>query len=100
MGRYRKIPIVIEAVKLAWDTWNEVCDFVSKEAFVEGVYLNDKGEIIEHKVSAKLGLLINTLSGEVLVSEGDYILKGVKGEFYPCKADIFYETYEKVSGSE
>ena len=42
-------------------------------------------------------LLIDTLEGQMHASPGDYIIKGVHGEFYPCKPDIFVETYEKVS---
>jgi len=42
-------------------------------------------------------LLITTLEGEMRASPGDYIIKGIKGEFYPCKPDIFECTYEKVS---
>jgi hypothetical protein len=42
------------------------------------------------------GLVIKTLEGEHLASIGDYIIKGVNGEFYPCKPDIFHKTYEEV----
>ena len=42
------------------------------------------------------GIYIQTLEGTMLASVGDYIIKGVKGEFYPCKPDIFEATYEKV----
>lgn len=41
-------------------------------------------------------LLLHTLEGTMEVSEGDYIIKGIKGEFYPCKPDIFEQTYEVV----
>ena len=46
------------------------------------------------------GLIIKTLEGEHLASIGDYIIKGVKGEFYPCKPDIFEQTYEELKGDE
>lgn len=42
------------------------------------------------------GLVIHTLEGDMLADYGDWIIKGVKGEFYPCKPDIFEATYEKV----
>lgn len=42
------------------------------------------------------GLVIKTLEGEHLANIGDYIIRGVHGEFYPCKPDIFRETYEEV----
>lgn len=40
--------------------------------------------------------IIETLEGKMKANKGDYIIKGIKGELYPCKADIFYETYDKV----
>jgi hypothetical protein len=42
------------------------------------------------------GLIINTLEGELLANYGDWIIKGITGEFYPCKPDIFAATYEEV----
>lgn len=41
-------------------------------------------------------IFINTLEGEMKASKGDYIIRGVKGEYYPCKPDVFKEIYEKV----
>ena len=41
-------------------------------------------------------LIVNTLEGKMHVDEGDFIIKGVHGEFYPCKPDIFKETYESI----
>ena len=43
-----------------------------------------------------VGHVIETLEGDMIVSDGDWIIKGVKGEFYPCKPDIFAQTYEIV----
>lgn len=40
--------------------------------------------------------IIETLEGKMKANKGDYIIKGIKGELYPCKADIFYKTYDKV----
>lgn len=40
--------------------------------------------------------IIETLEGKMKANKGDYIIKGIKGELYPCKEDIFYETYDKV----
>lgn len=98
MAKYRKKPVVIEAIQLDWRTWNEICDFVSKEAFGGGVFLDDTTftELPEGQVSNTMGLRINTLEGVVLARQGDYIIKGVNGEFYPCKPDIFEKTYEHV----
>lgn len=82
--KYRKIPIVIEAIQWTGDNYNAVCKFVGKRL--------DLAECQK----ALLGLVINTLEGDMVASLGDYIIRGVKGEYYPCKPDIFEETYEEV----
>lgn len=99
MAKYRKKPVVIEAVKLGWDTWNEVCDFMPDDMF-KGIYLDDKNFEVLPKTdtSNTMGMSIKTLEGEMIARQGDYIIKGVKGEFYPCKPDIFEMTYEKLEG--
>jgi hypothetical protein len=94
--KFKKKPVVIEAIQLRWDTWNEVCDFVSKEYFGGGVYVEDGEPLDEGFTSNTIGLKIKTLEGEMLAIENDYIIKGIKGEFYPCKPDIFEATYEKL----
>lgn len=90
--KYRKKPVVIDAIQ--WTAINR-----------EGIYeflggatetgLEARGENFYtdyHKV--KGGLIIKTLEGEHAASINDYIIKGVQGEFYPCKPDIFELTYE------
>lgn len=77
--RYCKKPVVIEAVQWTGDNAQEICDFV--------------GEHFAFHVTDRSTLLINTLEGVHYASLGDYIIKGVKGEFYPCKPDIFNLTY-------
>lgn len=98
MPKYRKKPVVIEAVRLEWDTWGEICDLVTRPAFKGGCFLDDKtGEVLPgSKTSNTMGLHIDTLEGVMLARQGDYIIKGVKGEFYPCKPDIFLMTYDAV----
>ena len=90
MARYRKRPVVIEAVQLLWDTWSEMCEhaWVGKltDGKPEGVYLDEGG----------IGLNIPTLEGLLLAREGDWIIRGIQGELYPCKPDIFEATYEVV----
>ena len=46
--------------------------------------------------SMDYGLVVDTLEGYMLASEGDFIIKGLRGEFYPCKPDVFYKKYEEV----
>jgi hypothetical protein len=85
MGMYRKKPVVIEAVQ--WDGNLETLNVFPKED-TEPVKLRN-GD-----------LYIQTLEGEMKASIGDFIIKGVQGEFYPCKPDIFEKTYEKVAQEE
>jgi len=87
--KYRKKPVVIEAVQLRWDTWSEMCDFINVGKLTEG-----KAEGSQD--GEKIGLNIPTLEGLMHADENDYIIKGIQGEFYPCKPDIFEQTYEKV----
>lgn len=79
--KYRKKPVVIEAIQWngsnAFEIWNDFEDIP--------IRLKEEGT-----------LLISTLEGDHIASIGDYIIKGIKGECYPCKPDIFEETYEEV----
>lgn len=82
--KYRKKPIVIEA--MLWKGTRG--SFVSIVTFMGNKNIG---------VSRDFKLLdIKTLEGNMLANIGDYIIKGVKGEFYPCKPDIFEKTYELV----
>ena len=90
--KYRKKPVVIEAIK--WDGLNlqEVKDFVGDSLDCE-IY----DSAWEVGVAAPVAdMKIKTLEGNMQVNIDDYIIKGVQGEFYPCKPDIFEQTYEKV----
>lgn len=85
MPKFKKKPVVIEAVQLRWDNWGEMCDFIEGQGFMG-----------KHLDGDRIGLEIHTLEGTMLGEQGDWIIKGVKGEFYPCKPDIFEATYEEV----
>lgn len=88
MAKYRKKPVVIEAVQLKWSTWSEMCDHA-------GVAGGNK----PHGVLGPNGAIameIPTLEGVMLANENDWIIRGIKGELYPCKPDIFEATYEPV----
>jgi hypothetical protein len=89
MSRWRKKPVVIDAVQLRWDSWSEMCEHLGPDFFRLGGSGGPLGDDIQ--------LSIPTLEGVMLASENDWIIKGVKGEFYPCKPDIFALTYEEVS---
>ncbi len=84
MAKYRKKPVVIEAVQLVEGCGDDMHKHIG--ATIPVRWGHDK----------KLFMLIPTLEGEMKAEEGDWIIKGVKGEFYPCKPDIFEATYEKV----
>jgi hypothetical protein len=92
MGNYRKKPVVIEAVQ-----WNGVSNFDEVMRFIgenHGSKLNyENAEEGAYKTGQ---LYIQTLEGNMQASKGDFIIKRVKGEFYPCKPDIFEATYEEV----
>lgn len=62
-----------------------------------GKCLNFCGGAIQYDIE-KNKYYIKTLEGDMYIADGDYIIKGVKGEFYPCKPDIFEQTYEAVEG--
>ena len=88
MAKYRKKPVIIEAVQLRWDTWSEVCDFAGVGKLTDNKPEGSQdGEAIQ--------LQIPTLEGLMTANENDWIIKGVKGEFYPCKPHIFEATYEQ-----
>ena len=89
MAKYRKKPIVIEAEQ--WCNLNDVI-----YARIQP-YLNDSNRICEkcHKEVVDHGW-IQTLEGGHIVCPGDWIITGIQGEYYPCKPDIFEQTYESV----
>lgn len=78
MGMYRKKPVIIEAIQYTGDNMAEIEMFVPTGKYGKGCFY------------------ISTLEGEMKASPGDFIIKGISGEFYPCKPDIFEMTYEKV----
>ena len=88
MSKYRKKPVVIEAV--IWDGSTEALNFASQGD--RDLYVNFGED--------KPSLFIETLEGTHEAKFGDYIIKGIQGEMYPCKPDIFKATYEEVKYEE
>ena len=91
--KYRKKPVVIEAIRLE-DSDSSICgalmfvhqwkllpDWIGAQETIQGIRRTK-------------GMYINTLEGNMHASFGDYIIKGIRGEFYPCKPDIFEASYE------
>jgi len=81
--KYRKKPVIVSAIQFDGWNWRECYQFMSNEPlwFTCDVRFEETIEI-------------NTLEGVMTASVGDYIIKGIHGEFYPCKPDIFEKTYE------
>lgn len=77
-----KKPVKVQAIQWTGDNYEELVDFVGNVMF---------------PYSFKDNIIIETLEGEVIASKGDWIIRGVNGEYYPCKPDIFEKTYEEVN---
>lgn len=93
--KYIKKPVEVEAIQLREDNIIEVFDFLDGANYKE----TKSAEELEDFSKAMLEqgyIEIETLEGMMKASFGDYIIKGIKGEFYPCKPDIFIATYEEV----
>ena len=91
MNKYIKKPIEVEALQIHGNV-SEIKEFISEH---EDAHIND------YAWKAGLGqpcttVTIHTLEGNMKATDSDYIIKGIKGEFYPCRKDIFEETYELV----
>lgn len=86
MAKYRKKPVEVEAIQFTRRNLNKIMDFTHCQMVIT----------TEKRLNGTMYGEIETLEGIMKVSENDYIIKGVNGEFYPCKPDIFEKTYEKV----
>lgn len=93
--RYRKKPVVVEAMQ--WpdaESYESVCQRAAIHRWVNGnghqtEVVDDNGDIYAAVV---------TLEGKMRIGPGDYVIRGISGEFYPCKPDIFEASYEAVDG--
>ncbi len=94
--KFRKKPVVIEAVQ--WDgsyaSTKAALQFMDQCVNDDPVTQKRFEEYVNCCVDS--GMYITTLEGQMCASVGDYIIKGINGEFYPCKPDIFAKTYEPV----
>ena len=78
--KFRKKPVAIEAFEWTGEITPEIDEFI-------------RGS---HHFRSGKDLIIHTLEGDMTASIGDFIIKGVKGEIYPCKPDVFWQTYEEI----
>ena len=89
MAKYRKKPVVIDAIR--YNGWAKTLIFSECPTWLNTatdgnvIFLDESDEVLK----------INTLEGCMSLSEGDYLIRGVKGEIYPCKSDIFEMSYEE-----
>lgn len=90
MAKYRKRPVVVDAIQATGtpESNREIIDWTRGSD--TPAYMDENAEGIDQ-------LSINTKEGALWVSPGDWIIKGISGEFYPCKPNIFEKTYEKTS---
>lgn len=93
--KYRKKPLIIEAFQYGFD--REPHWFASEIGKTIRYVPTNKRPLQESR-SFPSDVLIKTLEGEMRANYYDFIIKGVAGEIYPCKADVFLATYEKVEG--
>ncbi len=90
---YRKKPVVIEAIQLTEETASAICNWLASCGKLFRVGRAEDGIKVDY-------IEIPTLEGTMKANMGDYIIRGIKGEFYPCKPDVFEQTYELVKESE
>ncbi len=90
-GQYRKKPIVIEAIRYTGSpkSFDEIWNWMGGHDGPNNGYAGTDDDPREFGIT--------TLEGRMNVNPGDWVIKGIKGEFYPCKADIFEATYEAVT---
>ena len=93
-ARYRKRPVAIEALQLTDSNAGTVAAWVNTGGHRAIVRGGPRGG------SKGATVTIKTLEGDHLAMVGDFIIRGVQGEFYPCKSDIFEATYERVDDDE
>lgn len=95
MKQYRKKPVVIDAIQWNGNNEHQIREFVGNPT----LRVSRPPTRFEHDhnlTNEMINIFIPTLEGEMRADRFDYIIKGVKGEFYPCKPDIFQATYEPV----
>ena len=89
MKKYRKKPVIIEAMQLSDKTLETLFNWIGEH--------KNYPECRTAGINPDTGkFTIKTLEGDHVANVGDWIIKGIKGEFYPCKPDIFDATYEEV----
>ena len=89
--KYRKKPVEINAFEY-------IGNVAALERWYKNVRVDEDVSFFKHFIKRKDEVYIKTLEGEMHVSRGDFVIQGVAGEYYPCKPNIFYKTYEESPG--
>ena len=87
MAKYRKKPVIIDAWQFTKENYINKVPAIFRDGDIS-LWSQHGGEVIEGEIL--------TLEGKMKVNENDYIIKGVNGEYYPCKPNIFEQTYELI----
>lgn len=91
-AKYRRLPVVVQAVQLTTGNRVVVADWVNKSSAAAGME-------VAFLLTDYPGIVIHTLEGEMRAAVGDWVVRGVHGEFYPIKPDIFAVSYELAVSS-
>ena len=95
--KFRKKPVIIDAIQFTGkESLDEVIEFINLEKICGKREANIIKSIIDYYFEKDKAIVIPTLEGNMIASIGDWIIRGVQGEYYPCKPDIFKATYEAV----
>lgn len=94
MGKYRKKPVVVNAIQWTGENRREMFDFLTNYEKTDKSIESITKDFFISRYSQEL--VIKTFENAHVANVGDYIIRGAHGEFYPCKPDIFRETYEEV----
>jgi len=98
MAMYRKRPVMVEAIQWTGNNYNEVKEFCGKSPFGGSRWYSCGSRPV---ISVgDTNNYIRTLNGDVQVSISDYIIKGIDGDFYVCRQDIFEKEYERIDDNE
>lgn len=92
---FKKKQIIIEAIEWTGENYDEIRSFTSNKSNLEKNIGGDEAGNGLPQLYERL--VIPTLEGNMIARKGDFIIKGIRGEFYPCKPDIFWQTYEKFN---
>ena len=101
--KFRKKPVTIEAIQWNGKNLVDVSAFLYNKTHKEALKEINSSDIsckiwdVYESIIIREGLTIDTLEGKMKADIGDYIIKGINGEFYPCKPNIFTKTYEEVT---